>query len=67
MFQIGFGEVVVVGIVALFVLGPERLPTVARIAARWLNRGKNALASLKQEFDEEVKNTYRPDGTRKDD
>ena len=53
MFQIGFGECVVVCIVALWALGPERLPAVARVCGRHLFQFKNTLLGLKQEFDRE--------------
>ena len=38
MFEIGFGELVLVGVVALLVVGPERLPETIRTAHGWLNR-----------------------------
>ncbi|MBS0286370.1 MAG: twin-arginine translocase subunit TatB [Proteobacteria bacterium] len=57
MFEIGFWELVVVGIVALWVLGPARLPAVARVVARWLLRAKNSYQSIKQEFVEEFEKT----------
>ncbi len=53
MFEIGFWELVVVGVVALWVLGPSRLPAVARVFARWLIRAKNSYQSIKQEFVDE--------------
>lgn len=57
MFEIGFWELVVVGIVALWVLGPSRLPAVARVVARWLLRAKNSYQSIKQEFVDEFEKT----------
>ncbi len=54
MFEIGFWELVVVGLVALWVLGPSRLPAVARVFARWLSRAKSSYQSIKQEFVEEI-------------
>ncbi|MGD9592558.1 MAG: Sec-independent protein translocase protein TatB [Candidatus Berkiella sp.] len=53
MFEIGFWELVVVGIVALWVLGPSRLPAVAKVFARWLVRAKSAYQNIKQEFVQE--------------
>ena len=38
MFDIGFWELTIIGVVALLVIGPERLPRVARTAGLWLGR-----------------------------
>lgn len=53
MFEIGFWELVVVGIVALWVLGPERLPAVARVCGRWFLRAKHSYQMVKNEFTQE--------------
>ncbi len=53
MFEIGFWELVVVGLVALWVLGPSRLPAVAKVCARWLIRAKQTAQNIKSEFDQE--------------
>ncbi|MFI4938406.1 MAG: twin-arginine translocase TatA/TatE family subunit [Candidatus Berkiellales bacterium] len=50
MFQIGFGEVLIVIIVAICVLGPEQLPTVAKAAGRLLARAKQQLLAIKNEL-----------------
>ena len=55
MFDIGFSELVLVAIVALLVLGPERLPKVARVAGMWLGRARRTLRAVKQEIDRELK------------
>lgn len=55
MFDIGFSELVLVGIVALIVIGPKDLPRVARMAGLWLGRARRALASVKEEIDREMK------------
>jgi sec-independent protein translocase protein TatB len=55
MFDIGFWEMVVVGIVALVVIGPERLPKVARIAGLWLGRARRTLVSVQDEIRRELK------------
>jgi sec-independent protein translocase protein TatB len=51
MFQIGFWELVVVAIVALWVLGPEKLPAFARLAGKALSRAKKVFVELKREFE----------------
>jgi len=55
MFDIGFLELVVIGVIALLVVGPERLPRVARTAGLWLGRGRRMLSSVKAEIDSELK------------
>ena len=54
MFDIGFGELVLIGIVALFVFGPEQLPAVARTLGLWWGRLKYTLQNAKNDFDREV-------------
>ena len=55
MFDIGFWELVMVGVVALVVIGPKDLPRVARLAGLWLGRARRTLASVKDEIDREFK------------
>lgn len=55
MFDIGFWELALVGVVALLVIGPERLPGVARTAGLWVGKGRRFVASVKGEIDRELK------------
>ncbi len=55
MFEVGFSELVLVAVVALLVLGPERLPRLARVAGMWVGRARRTLATVKQEIDREMK------------
>ena len=55
MFDVGFWELALVGLVALLVVGPERLPRLARTAGLWLGRGRRMLSSVKAEIDRELK------------
>jgi sec-independent protein translocase protein TatB len=55
VFDVGFWELVLVAVVALVVIGPERLPRVARIAGMWVGRARRTLASVKDEIDRELK------------
>ncbi len=64
MFEIGFWELVMVGVVALIVVGPERLPGLARTAGLWLGKARRIFAEVKAEVDrelhlEELKQTLR--------
>jgi sec-independent protein translocase protein TatB len=54
MFEIGFSELVLVGLVALLVIGPERLPKVARLAGFWLGKARTMMASVKAEIRQEL-------------
>ncbi|MGV8960162.1 MAG: Sec-independent protein translocase protein TatB [Stenotrophomonas sp.] len=54
MFDIGFSELLVIGVVALVVLGPERLPKAARFAGLWVRRARNQWDSVKQELEREL-------------
>lgn len=53
MFEVGFSEICMVALVALLVIGPEKLPKVARMAGFWVAKSKRMLASVKQEISEE--------------
>jgi sec-independent protein translocase protein TatB len=55
MFDVGFQELVLIGVVALLVVGPERLPRLARTAGLWLGRARRVLGSVKAEIDRELK------------
>lgn len=55
MFDVGFQELILVAIVALVVVGPERLPRVARVAGKWLGHARRTLANVKHEIDRELK------------
>ncbi|MGK9066186.1 Sec-independent protein translocase protein TatB [Stutzerimonas chloritidismutans] len=54
MFDIGFTELLLVGLIALFVLGPERLPGAARTAGLWIGRAKRSFANIKAEVEREI-------------
>ncbi|MCS6785779.1 MAG: Sec-independent protein translocase protein TatB [Thiobacillaceae bacterium] len=55
MFDIGFSELLVIGVVALIVIGPERLPKLARTAGAWLGRLNRYVAQVKQDIDRDLK------------
>lgn len=54
MFDVGFSELVMVGLIALLVIGPERLPKAARIAGYWLGKTRSAIANVKAEIKQEL-------------
>lgn len=55
MFDVGFWELLIIGLVALLVIGPERLPGLARTAGAWLGRAKRFVSDVKTEIDEELR------------
>lgn len=54
MLDISFLELVVVAVVALIVLGPERLPVAIRVMAVWLGRMKRSYQSIREEIEKEI-------------
>jgi len=56
MFDIGLSELLVIGLVALIVVGPKRLPEVARAAGRWAARIRRFVSEVKSDFDRELHN-----------
>lgn len=55
MFDIGFFELTIIGVVALLVLGPERLPRAARTAGMWVGRAKRMVTQVKRDIDDEMR------------
>jgi sec-independent protein translocase protein TatB len=55
MFDLGFSELLVIGLVALVVIGPERLPKVARSAGQWLGKLNRYVSQVKQDIDRDIK------------
>lgn len=54
MFDFSFGEMLVVAVVALVVLGPERLPKAARFAGLWVRKARAQWYSVKSELEQEL-------------
>jgi sec-independent protein translocase protein TatB len=54
MLDIGFSELLVIGVVALVVIGPERLPRVARTAGHLLGRFQRYVADVKSDINREI-------------
>ena len=54
MLDIGFGELIVIGVVALVVIGPERLPRVARTAGHLLGRFQRYVSDVKADINREI-------------
>jgi sec-independent protein translocase protein TatB len=54
MFDIGFSEMVIIAVVALVVLGPERLPKVARQAGQWMGKLQRYVADVKSDINRQM-------------
>jgi sec-independent protein translocase protein TatB len=54
MFDFSFGELLLLAVVALLVLGPERLPKVARLAGLWIRKARAQWNSVKAELENEL-------------
>lgn len=54
MFDVGFWELTLVGLVGLLVIGPRRLPSVVRVMGFWLGKAQRTVASVKQEIKAEL-------------
>ena len=54
MFDVGFSELIMIGLVSLLVIGPERLPKVARIAGFWIGKSRAMMANVKAEIKQEL-------------
>ena len=55
MFDIGFWELSLIAVIGLLILGPERLPRVARTAGLWVSKLKRMVADVKSNIDEELR------------
>ncbi len=54
MFDIGFMELVLIAVVALIVVGPERLPGAIRTTTLWIGRAKRSFQQVKTEIEREI-------------
>lgn len=54
MFDFGFWEVILILLIALIVVGPERLPVLARTTGLWLGKAKRIISDVKTEIDREL-------------
>jgi sec-independent protein translocase protein TatB len=54
MFDFSFGELALIGTVALVVLGPERLPKVARTVGEWVGKAQRYVSQVKSDINREI-------------
>ena len=55
MFDFGFWELAIIMVVALLVVGPERLPALAGQAGKWIGKAKRILESIRSDIESEIK------------
>lgn len=65
MFDIGFGEIVLVLIIGLIVLGPERLPVAVKTVAGWIRAMRSLASSVQNELTQELKLQELKDSLKK--
>ena len=61
MFEIGFSELLLCFVVALVVLGPQKLPAVARTLGRWTGRARSYVRNLSSELERETGSSLKRD------
>jgi sec-independent protein translocase protein TatB len=54
VFDVGFTELVLIGLVALLVVGPERLPELVRTTGRWIGRAQRLAREMRTELERDV-------------
>ena len=55
MFDVGFWELALISVVALIIIGPERLPDAARVAGLWVGKGRRMLREVKADINRELR------------
>ena len=53
MFDIGFWEMLLIGVLTMIIVGPEKLPGVARTAGRWFGKARRFIEGVKTEVEQE--------------
>lgn len=54
MFDIGFPELIMISVVALLVIGPEKLPETIRTISLWIGRIQRSFSSIRREIEAEI-------------
>lgn len=55
MFDIGFAELLIIAVVALLVLGPDKLPVAVKTCGMWMGRIKRSVTAIQHEISEELR------------
>ncbi|MEO6698965.1 MAG: Sec-independent protein translocase protein TatB [Paraperlucidibaca sp.] len=66
MFDVGFSELFLLAIIALVVLGPEKLPHAARMAGAWIGRIRRTIINVQADIENEVASAEMRERIRKE-
>ena len=61
MFEIGWGELLIIGVVALIAIGPKELPTVFRTLGQWTNKLRRMASEFQSQFQEAMREAEMAD------
>src|ERR1700744_3113967 len=61
MFDIGWGEMMVIGVVALIAIGPKELPGVLRMVGQWVGKARRMAADFQGQFNEAMREAEMAD------
>lgn len=67
MFDIGFWEILLIAVVALIVVGPERLPRLIRVTGLWIGRAQASVQAIRNEISKELRAQELQDALKKPD
>lgn len=54
MFDVGFWEFALIGVITLIVVGPERMPAIARKAGQYVGKAKRFIAKIQEDIGDEI-------------
>ncbi|SMM97830.1 Twin-arginine translocation protein TatB [uncultured Candidatus Thioglobus sp.] len=57
MFDIGFWEFALIGIITLIIVGPERMPAIAKMVGKYIGKAKRFISKVQADIDNEIDTT----------
>ncbi len=61
MFDFGLGEIVVLALIALIVVGPDQIPSVARLFGNWIRQARTVWSRLNEDFGDVFELEHEPE------